>query len=119
MLPAVRQVSIERTEIFSGPIPAPAACAQYEQVLPGFTDRALAMAEKAQQSDIAARNKGINFTLIWRMSGLVMAFLLAVLIVGGGIFLLYLGKNIEGYSLLVSAGVGIVLAIRSGKGKAE
>lgn len=115
VLPAVRKLSIERTEIFSGPIPPPNACREYEGVLPGFTERAVAMAERAQESDIQARSRGDRFLLIWRLTSILLAFLIAVIVIGGGITLLFFDKNIAGYSVLIGGVAAIITAMRHGQ----
>ena len=115
VLPAVRRLSIERTEIFSGPIPQPNACREYEGVLPGFTERAVAMAERAQDSDIQSRLRADRYTLIWRLTSILLAFLIAVIVVGGGIALLFFDKNIAGYSVLIGGVAGIIVAMRTGQ----
>ncbi len=115
VLPAVRQLSIERTEIFSGPIPSPNACREYEGVLLGFTERAVAMAERAQDSDIQARSRADRFTLIWRLTSIFLAFFIAMIVVGGGIALLFFDKNIAGYSVLIGGVAAIITAMRTGQ----
>lgn len=115
MLPAVRKLSIERTEIFSGPIPSPTACRDYEIVLPGFTERAVAIGERSQESEIQTRIRGDRFLLIWRLTSIFLAFLIAVIVVGGGITLLFFDKNIAGYSVLVGGVAAIIAAMRQGQ----
>lgn len=114
VLPAVRKLSIERTEIFSGPIPSPSACRDYETVLPGFTERAVAMAEKSQESDVQTKIRGDRFLLIWRLTSMFLAFLIATLVVGGGITLLFFNKNIAGYSVLIGGVAAVITAMRHG-----
>lgn len=115
VVPAVRKLSIERTEIFSGPIPSPPACRDYEVILPGFTERAVAMAERAQDSDIQSRVRSDRFLLIWRLTSILLAFLIAVIVVGGGITLLFFDKNIAGYSVLLGGVAAIIAAMRQGQ----
>lgn len=113
--PAVRQLSIEKTEIFSGPIPSPSACREYEQILPGFTERAVSMAEKAQNSDVQSRERSDRYLLIWRMTSILLSFTLALIIVGGAIGLIYFDKTIHGYVILVGSVAGVITAMRKGK----
>lgn len=106
----VQQFSIERTEIFSGPIPSPVSCKGYEEILPGFTSRALAIAEKAQDADIAAGKRSDNYLILWKVASLFVALVISMLIVGGSIFLIYLGKDVQGFGVLVG-GVATILGI--------
>lgn len=113
----IQQISVERTEIFSGPIPSPLACKGYEEILPGFTSRALAIAEKAQNADIKSAKRSDDYLLLWKIASLLVALIISVLIVGGSIFLIYLGKNTEGFSVLVSGVATIIGIILSNKAK--
>ncbi len=109
---AVRQIAIERTEIFSGPIPSPSACKQYEEILPGFTDRAVSIAEKAQNADIESRTRGDRYLLFWRSLSVMLAAGIAIIVIGGAIFLLNQGKDIAGFTVLVGGVATIITAIR-------
>jgi uncharacterized membrane protein len=111
----VRKIAIERTEIFSGPIPSPSACEGYEKVLPGFTERAMSMAEKAQDSDIANTKRSDHFTLYWRLTSLLVAFFLAGGVIGGSILLLFHDKNIAGFSVLIGGVATMIATVLSNK----
>jgi len=115
----VRQLSIEKTEIFSGPIPSPNSCSEYEKVLPGFTERAVTMAEKAQDAHIRSETKSTRYLLVWRLSSLFLAFVLAATVIGGGIALLFYDKNIAGYSVLIGGVAAIITAMRHGQTKSR
>jgi len=111
----VRELAVTRTEIFSGPMPSPAACKGYEEILPGFTDRALVLAEKAQNADIADRRRSDIFELCWKLVSLFVAALSVFGIFGGGIYLIVKGHDIGGYGML-AGGVALVAgALLSGK----
>ena len=45
----------------------------------------------------------------------MLAFLIAVIVVGGGIALLFFDKNIAGYSVLIGGVAGIIVAMRTGR----
>lgn len=108
---AIRRIAVERTEIFSGPIPAPSACRDYEQVLPGFTDRALRLAENAQAADAEARSRADRFELAWRICSLVAALLLAGGVILAGTILLLRDKNLAGFGILLTGLSTIITAL--------
>lgn len=108
---AIRQIAVEKTEIFSGPIPSPAACEGYENVLSGFTDRALKIAEKAQDADIAAAKRKDLYLLAWGVLSLLVAFALAGGVIAGGVYLLANDKNVAGFSILISGLSTMILAV--------
>lgn len=84
LTPAQRRV-IESTMIameqrsYSGPLPAPEDFAAYEKVLPGSTDRIIAMAEKSLDSRISNEKTIIDTRLKQSGRGQILGFILAVL----------------------------------------
>lgn len=73
---------------YSGPLPAPEDFAEYENILPGSTDRILKMAEKQVDHRISSDNKIIDNT--YRQSGRGQ-ILGAILVVMFGVISLILG----------------------------
>jgi len=107
----IRQIAVEKTEIFSGPIPSPNDCESYEKVLPGFTERALSIAEKAQQAEMGDRKRADFLLFTWRMASVFFVFLLCASVVGGSIWLLGQNKNIAGFGVLLAGLATLVAAI--------
>lgn len=103
--------TLAAAQITRSPYPPPEDCQKYEEILPGFTDRVLNIAETAQRADIQSRKRADNYTLIWRLTSVILAFLLASLTIGGAIFLLNADKKIAGLSVLITAVAGIVVAL--------
>lgn len=112
---AVSREANHQVKSFQGPIPPPDFLAEYEAITPGFADRILKMTEdqsrhrystetKSVDADIAIRNRMMNE----RRTGQYMAFLIAVLFAGSGVFLISKGIKIEG---LIFGGVGLVPVI--------
>lgn len=115
----IRQVAVEKTEIFSGPIPAPSACKEYEEILPGFTDRALKIAENAQKDDTEARKRGDNYLLLYRGASLLVVFILAVAVIGASVYLLMQGKSLAGFGILLTGIVTMITAVVARKNEAK
>ena len=91
---------------FSGPLPHPQLMAEYEKCLPGAADRILQMAEKQQGHRFGLENSVIGGDIRRADMGLWLAFSLFVLFGLGAIFLLAIGKDIAGYSLLGTSLLG-------------
>ncbi|MHB8836708.1 MAG: DUF2335 domain-containing protein [Candidatus Methylomirabilia bacterium] len=96
-------IASQHLELRSGPLPPPEDLARYNQVVPGFAERIVVMAESeishrhSQESrsidaDVAA-NKSV---LIERKIGQAMAFVIAMTVIGIGGFLVYSGHPIAG-----------------------
>lgn len=89
--------SIEE-EAFSGPLPPPRILAEYDTISPGFADRILGMAEQEQNHRHTMETKSLNGLISSRLFGQIAAFLLGVLGIGGGLYLVSNGKSVEGLS---------------------
>jgi uncharacterized membrane protein len=94
--------------MYSGPLPSPEEFGRYESVLPGAADRIIAMAEKQAEhrqnlESHVVRSNSRNSTL-----GVLFAFVLGIITIGGGVFLAYFGRELSG-AILGSAGlIGLV-----------
>jgi len=94
--------------IYSAPLPPPEHLAQYNQVLPGLAERIIAMVEKqsAHRQDIEARvvrSNVRNATI-----GQYLAFVLGAGTIGGSIWLVSIGRSLEGLGGIVTA-IGALL----------
>lgn len=86
---------------FLGPLPPPQLLEHYERVLPGLADRIVAMAEAQSR-----HRQGLERRVTWARSrgetlGQILAFVLAMTIVGGSVWLISIGRSIEGVIALV------------------
>jgi uncharacterized membrane protein len=93
-----------RAESFAGPLPPPVLLEEYEQALPGLAERIVMMAENE-----GSHRRGIECRLI-RLTemGLLTGFILSLLAIGGGMFLVWADKGLEGLAPLILSIVGIV-----------
>lgn len=87
---------------FRGPLPPPEILREYDQILPGLAERVVTMAENqsrhrqdVEKSVISTRNR--NETL-----GQIFGFILALVIAGGSIWLIFMGKKIEGLATIIA-----------------
>jgi uncharacterized membrane protein len=95
---------------YTGPIPEPEALAEYERINPGLADRLVTMAEKEQT---------LRHTILrWRTlaqiwvtaAGQIFGFVIGVLAICLGGFLLYHDKNLAGFTTFLSGVVMLVTA---------
>ncbi len=99
---------------WSGPLPPPAALEQFERSSPGAADRILSMAEKEEEHRHEQERGMLKSDTSARSRGQVMAFLLALITILGGIWLISDGKGIEGLIAVLTPLAGLVgLFLRS------
>lgn len=80
----------------SGPLPQPQVLAQYDAVVPGGADRIVKLAENQVKHRHTMQARGQIFT-----------FVLALVVLLGGIGLVALGNSVEGLVPLVAALAGL------------
>lgn len=95
---------------YQGPIPDPQSFSQYNQILPGAADRILAMAEKE-----AAHRQNIDEKNVWVYAisvflGQVLAFILGLVVMGGGVWIMLKGQSAWGYASIIT-GVGTLVSV--------
>ena len=89
------------------PLPPPSALARYNDVLPGAAERILQMAERQQQQDHNAEMAaiGIERTVVVQDArraylGMLAGFIISLLVIGGGIYLIATGRDWAGVVLI-------------------
>lgn len=111
-----KEVVVRKREIqhYSGIIPHPSIVEGYEKVCPGAADRILAMTEndlkhkqelenKEQDSIIKCRNIALNSEISSFKRGQYFGFIIMMIAIIGGIYLLSIGKTIGGFVSLVGS----------------
>jgi uncharacterized membrane protein len=91
----------------------------YERILPGSADRILKMAENQLDHRQGLEKQAVAGTLAVQLRGQRYAGLLCVLLIGGGIYLLGKGIQIEVLSALALAVPGIVSTFICGRSRQE
>jgi len=105
-----QQLSFELSETWSAPLPPPQAFAQYDQILPGASERILKMAERDLDAKIEQDRKVTDAVINQSGIGLVVAATLATVALVASIVFFSLDNDIAGGILL---GMPVVLLIRS------
>jgi uncharacterized membrane protein len=80
---------------WSGPLPPPAALEQFERSSPGAAGRILDMAEREEDHRHAQEQAMLDSDVAARTRGQWMAFLVALVIIAGGIWLIYKANSWE------------------------
>ncbi len=99
----------QTTEIsFLGPIPPPEFLEAYESVLRGSADRILAMAEDQSRHRQKLEENVVKGGSRNQILGMILAFVLSLLTIGFGGFLIYHNKSLEGFGLVLADLVALV-----------
>lgn len=94
---------IEAVSFRSAPYPTPDDLAKYEEIHPGFTDRILRLTEQETAHRIERENKQDNATIKLATRGQLLAFVVVMTLVGGGIAAILTGHSIVGFAGLIIA----------------
>ena len=90
-----------------GPLPPPAALRSFEEVVPGSAERILAMAEKQADHRIAMEKNIVKGDFRLRYAGLAVGTVLSLVAILGGMYLISLGHELVGGSLIGIHVVGL------------
>lgn len=111
--------TIRRSELFQGPIPPPAILREYDQVHPGLADRIVSMAEnqsrhrqEIEKGVISTRNRN-------EARGQTYAFILAIAVILGSIWLISSGRSTEGLAAIITEIVALAGVFIYGRKKQE
>ncbi len=102
-----------------GILPPPEVLALYGEVVPDFPDRIVKMAEKQASHRQKQENRIILSDIISSYIGQLFAFIIVITAIGGGIFLIYSGKDATGLTTIIGAIIGAASVFIIGKKKAE
>lgn len=103
-----RLVQIQTGAFFSGPLPPPEVLKGYDDACPGAAERILAMAEKQadHRRSMESRNQTQGGRREWL--GMVLGFVVAMNAIGGGVYLIRHGSQVEGLTSIIVALGGLV-----------
>jgi uncharacterized membrane protein len=95
---AITRLSIQQQ--FSGPLPPPEILIKYNDVVPNGGERIILMAEKQQNHRISLEKFVLEKDARRADLGLILGFILALLVAIGGIWVVLMGKDIAGLSMI-------------------
>ena len=97
---------------YTGPIPPPDLLGQYEQVCPGSANRILGQFEEQGRHRRRLENRVTWNNVVGSILGQITGFVLLAGAIGGGVFLLYNNKPVEGFGAIVTAVGGAAWVLR-------
>jgi uncharacterized membrane protein len=106
---ANRKIRRTTTEIqisasqFSGPLPPPELLKGYNEAFAGCAERVVAMAEAQSRHRQALENRVIDSNCANETRAQWFAFILALVVIVGGVYLLAMGKSVQGFSAIILA----------------
>ena len=99
----------------SSPLPPPKELMEYEEIMPGITQKFMTAFEKQQDHRMELEKTVINADVSRMKLGQIFAFILGFTVILGGLFLLIKGLSIAGFSVLVGTTATLVGAFLYGK----
>lgn len=93
---------------FRGPIPPAEELKKYRQVEKTAPDRIIRMAEMQQEASIKNKEYALKMNAIITIIGQIFGFLIAVLFIGGGFYLINNGQSFEGFATVLGTGFAII-----------
>lgn len=102
---AINQIAfkISKMRVYEGPIPSPQLLSEYKKVDSTFPKRIFEMAENQSKHRQKLEEKVISSNIASERVGQIMAFILCISAIIGGIFLLYNDKSTAGFSVLLGS----------------
>jgi uncharacterized membrane protein len=98
---------IQAVSFRSAPYPTPDELAKYEEIHPGFTDRILRLTEQETAHRIARENKQDDATIKLATRGQLLAFVVVMTLVGGGVAAILTGHSLVGFAGLIVAAAAL------------
>jgi uncharacterized membrane protein len=102
---------------FSGPLPHPDILVKYNEAHPGAADRIIAMAEKQAIHRQELERKVITTNCHNAKLGPIYGFLICMTAIGGGIYLIQLGKGAAGLTSIITALASLAVVFVYGRTK--
>ena len=100
---ALRAAAFRGEMMFSGPLPPPEVLTKYNEAVPNAAERILVMAEKQADHRRGLEAKVVASNAFNQTLGSVFAFILGLIAIGGGIYLIASGKSTEGLASIISS----------------
>ncbi len=97
---------------YSGPLPHPEILERYNKIVPGSAERILAQFESQSLHRQRIELRVVNADAFAQIFGLICGFILGLIALGGGLFIVYVGKSIAGLSaffLTLASFVGVYI----------
>lgn len=93
---------------YSGPLPHPEILEHYDRIVPGGAERIFAQFESQALHRQRIESRVIRSNSFVQIFGAISALILGLAAIGGGLFLVYAGKSIEGFGAFFSGLASLV-----------
>jgi uncharacterized membrane protein len=107
-LPDKERHVLQTSFSYSGPIPPPELFAGYEKALPGLADRVMSMSESQTAHRIQIETRVVKADSLRSILGLIFAFIIVIVGMILGAYLLYKDKPISGFVAMITP-LGVVV----------
>lgn len=105
------ELTVKQTFEFSGPLPPPQILKDYNEAFAGCSERVVAMAEKQSAHRQALEKAVVESNCRAQNQGQWFAFIIALVVVGGGVYLLAEGKSVQGFATIIGTLVSLVAVL--------
>lgn len=92
-----------QASVFSGPLPLPNIIAEYDRIIPNGAERIMVMAERQSTHREDLEASVVKGNISSQTRGSYFAFVLALVSILGGFFLIYTGKNTAGLAAIIAS----------------
>ena len=106
-LPEQVRTAVVEAASFSVPLPPPSMYGEYNRVLPGSAERILAMAEREQAHRVSMEGTALQASAKDSKLGQYFGFGLALICIGGGVYLATQDRTVEAVALIVASACGL------------
>lgn len=108
-----------RGALWQGPFPPPAAMEHYERILPGFFERTLSMAERAQSAEIEQARLALEYARKDMRRGQLLGFVIAIGAILAALAALWMGNPWVATVFVSVPVMGVARALIPGPGGRE
>ena len=98
-------------ERYEGPIPDPQTLDRYEKVHPGAIDWILEQAKDQGRHRRKLEKRIVNWGTFNEFLGVTSTFLISLVVIGGGIFLIFNGRGFGGLSIIIANLAALVISV--------
>jgi len=111
----LRLTASRSTFEFSGPLPPPQLLKGYNEAFAGCAERVVAMAERQSEHRQQLERMVVEGNCQAQSRGQWFAFILAFVVIVGGVYLLTKGKSIQGFAAIITAVASLIGALIYGR----
>jgi uncharacterized membrane protein len=104
---------------FVGPLPPPGMLVKYNEAFPGAAERLVAMAERQSTHREALETTVLSASVTSQKRGSYFGFIISMTAILGGIYLIALGKSVQGLVAIISSLTALTVVFVLGRKKQD